>query len=45
MRALLRQLKPAILITVVFTVVCGLAYPMLSTAIGQVAFHDKPMVR
>ena len=41
MRALLRQLKPAILVTVVFTVVCGLAYPLLSTAIGQVAFHDK----
>jgi K+-transporting ATPase ATPase C chain len=41
MRALLRQLKPAILITVVFTVVCGLAYPLLSTAIGQAAFHDK----
>ncbi|HEX3087670.1 MAG TPA: K(+)-transporting ATPase subunit C [Ilumatobacteraceae bacterium] len=41
MRALLRQLRPAILITVVFTVVCGLAYPLLSTAIGQAAFHDK----
>jgi potassium-transporting ATPase KdpC subunit len=41
MRALLRQLRPAILITVVFTIVCGLAYPLLSTAIGQVAFHDK----
>jgi len=41
MRALLRQLKPAILVTVVFTVVCGLAYPLLSTAIGQAAFHDK----
>ena len=41
MRALLRQLKPAILVSVVFTVVCGLAYPLLSTAIGQVAFHDK----
>lgn len=41
MRALLRQLKPAVLITVVFTVVCGLAYPLLSTAIGQAAFHDK----
>ena len=41
MRVLLRQFKPAILVTVVFTVVCGLAYPLLSTAIGQVAFHDK----
>ena len=41
MRALVRQLRPAILITAVFTLVCGVAYPMLSTAIGQVAFHDK----
>ncbi|MEY2583096.1 MAG: potassium-transporting ATPase KdpC subunit [Ilumatobacteraceae bacterium] len=41
MRALIRQLRPAILITVVFTIICGLAYPMLSTAIGQAAFHDK----
>ena len=41
MRALLRQLRPAILITIVFTVICGVAYPLLSTAIGQVAFHDK----
>jgi potassium-transporting ATPase KdpC subunit len=41
MRALLRQLRPAILITIVFTLICGLAYPMLSTAIGQAAFHDK----
>jgi len=41
MRALLRQLRPAILITIVFTVICGLAYPLLSTAIGQAAFHDK----
>ena len=41
MRSLLRQLRPAILITIVFTVICGLAYPLLSTAIGQAAFHDK----
>jgi len=41
MRALLRQLRPAILITIVFTVACGLGYPLLSTAIGQFAFHDK----
>jgi potassium-transporting ATPase KdpC subunit len=41
MRALLRQLKPAILITLVFTVICGVAYPLLSTAIGQAAFSDK----
>lgn len=41
MRALLRQLRPALLITVVFTLICGVAYPLLSTAIAQVAFHDK----
>lgn len=41
MKVLLRQLRPAILVAVVFTVVCGLIYPMIATAIGQVAFHDK----
>jgi K+-transporting ATPase ATPase C chain len=41
MRALLRQLRPAVLVMVVFTVICGLVYPMVSTAIGQVAFSDK----
>lgn len=41
MRVLLRQLRPALLIAVVFTLICGIAYPLLSTAIGQVAFHDK----
>jgi K+-transporting ATPase ATPase C chain len=41
MRALLRQLRPAFLTTVVFTLICGVAYPLLTTAIGQVAFHAK----
>lgn len=41
MRALFRQLKPALLATVVFTLICGVAYPLLSTAVGQVAFGDK----
>ena len=41
MRALLRQLKPAFMVIVVFTLVCGIAYPLLSTAIAQVAFGDK----
>ncbi|MEY2554781.1 MAG: potassium-transporting ATPase KdpC subunit [Ilumatobacteraceae bacterium] len=41
MRALLRQLKPALMITVVFTLICGVAYPMLSLAIGQTAFAEK----
>ncbi|MGZ6962349.1 MAG: K(+)-transporting ATPase subunit C [Ilumatobacteraceae bacterium] len=41
MRALLRQLRPALLVTLVFTLICGVAYPLLSTAIGQVAFNNK----
>ena len=41
MRAFLRQLRPALLVAVVFTVICGVIYPMVATAIGQVAFHDK----
>jgi potassium-transporting ATPase KdpC subunit len=41
MRALLRQLKPGFLTTIVFTLICGVAYPMLSLAIGQTAFGDK----
>jgi K+-transporting ATPase ATPase C chain len=41
MRAFLRQLRPALLVAVVFTVICGLIYPMVATAIGQVAFNDK----
>jgi K+-transporting ATPase ATPase C chain len=41
MRALVRQLRSAIRIVAVFTLICGVAYPVLSTAIGQVAFHDK----
>jgi potassium-transporting ATPase KdpC subunit len=41
MRALIRQLRPAVIATIVFTALCGLVYPLLSTAIGQIAFHDK----
>lgn len=41
MRALLRQLRPAFMAVIVFTVLCGVAYPLLSTAIGQVAFGEK----
>jgi K+-transporting ATPase ATPase C chain len=41
MRALIRQLKPAVLMVVVFTLICGLAFPLLGTAVGQIAFHDK----
>ncbi|MEO7370834.1 MAG: K(+)-transporting ATPase subunit C [Ilumatobacteraceae bacterium] len=41
MRALLRQLRPALLMTLVFTLICGVAYPLLGTLIGQTAFGDK----
>ncbi len=41
MRALVRQLKPAFRVILVFTVICGIAYPLLTTAIAQVAFGDK----
>ncbi len=41
MRALIRQLRPAVLTVAVFTVVLGLGYPLLSTAIGQAIFGDE----
>jgi K+-transporting ATPase ATPase C chain len=41
MRALFRQLRPALTMVLVFTFVCGVAYPLLSTAVGQLAFNDK----
>ena len=41
MRALIRQLRPAFLTVIVFTLICGVAYPLLSTLIGHVAFGDK----
>jgi K+-transporting ATPase ATPase C chain len=40
MNALLRQLRPALIAVVVFTVICGLAYPLLVTAIAQVGWQD-----
>jgi K+-transporting ATPase ATPase C chain len=36
----LRQLRPAAVALAAFTLVCGLAYPLVSLAIGQVAFAD-----
>jgi len=41
MRAFVRQLWPAVLGIVVFTVLCGLIYPLVVTGVAQVAFHDK----
>jgi K+-transporting ATPase ATPase C chain len=36
-----RQLVPAIISMVLFTVLFGVVFPMVVTGIGQVAFHDK----
>jgi len=41
MRAFVRQLRPALLVAIVLTVICGVIYPLLTTGIGQVAFNDK----
>jgi K+-transporting ATPase ATPase C chain len=36
-----RQLAPAILSIIVFTILLGFVYPLVVTAIAQVAFNDK----
>jgi len=41
MRGLLRQLTPAAVAVLVFTVLCGVVYPLVVTGVAQVAFHDK----
>ena len=41
MRAFVRQLRPALVAIALLTVVLGVVYPLASTAIAQVAFHDK----
>jgi K+-transporting ATPase ATPase C chain len=41
MRAALRQLVPAIVALLLFTVLCGVIYPLVVTGVSQVAFHDK----
>ena len=40
MNALMRQLRPALVAVVVFTVLCGLAYPLAVTAVAQVGWND-----
>jgi K+-transporting ATPase ATPase C chain len=40
-RSFLRQIVPALAAVVVFTVVCGLVYPLVVTGVAQAAFHDK----
>jgi potassium-transporting ATPase KdpC subunit len=41
MNAFIRQLRPAFVAVVAFTVICGLAYPLAVTAIAQVGWKDK----
>ncbi len=38
---MLAQLRPAIVILVLLTLVTGVAYPLLVTGIAQVVFHDQ----
>lgn len=38
---MLRQLRPALVLLVLFTVLCGMLYPMLVTGIGQALFPDQ----
>jgi potassium-transporting ATPase KdpC subunit len=40
MRAFMRQLRPAFISVVAFTVICGLAYPLAVTAIAQLGWRD-----
>lgn len=37
----IRQLRPALLMVIIFTAIAGLAYPLVVTAISQVAFNDR----
>lgn len=41
MRAFLRQMRPAVVAIVVFTVGLGVVYPLVVTAVGQTAFSDR----
>lgn len=41
MRSFIRQLGPAVIAVLVFTVICGFVYPLVVTGVAQVAWHDK----
>lgn len=36
-----RQLMPALIMLLVFTVITGVVYPLVVTGVGQLLFHDK----
>src|SRR5215813_12698846 len=40
-RALLRQLRPAIVITLVLTIIVGIIYPVVTTGVAQVLFPSQ----
>ncbi len=41
MQPFLRQLRPALIVLLLFTVVAGIVYPLVATGIGQVAFNHR----
>ena len=41
MRAFIRQLRPAFMVAIALTVICGVIYPLFTTGVGQAAFNDK----
>jgi potassium-transporting ATPase KdpC subunit len=41
MKTFLRQLKPAVVMLALFTVLTGVLYPLAVTGIAQLAFSDK----
>jgi K+-transporting ATPase ATPase C chain len=41
MQPFLRQLRPALIVLLLFTVIAGIAYPLVATGIGQVAFNHQ----
>jgi potassium-transporting ATPase KdpC subunit len=40
-RALLRQLRPAIVLTVLLTLITGIIYPLATTGVAQALFHSQ----